>query len=92
MKLYCNPHGTVHEFTAGEVERIVYALSGEVASALSEPDGDRIFAGEDGYERIPCPKDYLEMSRSIEGYGELTEASVSARRRVERGLPVKEAS
>ena len=80
MKLWCDQHNRAHTYTNGEVERIVYALSGEVASALCEPDGDRIYAGMDAWSRIPCPGDYLALSRSIEGYAEVTEAFLAGRR------------
>lgn len=77
--LYCNQHNTNHTLTTGQIERVVYALSGEVASAQCEPDGDRIYAGQDGWSRIPCPLEYLELARDIEGYGELVESSVESR-------------
>lgn len=80
MKLWCDRHNRVHNLTAGEVERVVYALSGEVASAQCEPDGDRIDAGKDAWLNIPCPMDYLDLSRSIEGYAELVEGFIAGRR------------
>ena len=81
MKLFCDPHAVVHVLNASQTELVVYALSCEVASALTEPDGDRIHAGTDAMCSIPCPLDYLAMATSPDGFAETTEAWVTARRR-----------
>lgn len=82
MIFYCDAHNTTHSLTPGQTERVVYALSGEVATALCEPDGDRIYAGENAWEKFPCLLDYLGLSDSPEGYLELVESWVAARRAV----------
>lgn len=84
MNVYCNQHDANHKLTQGQAERVIYALSGEVASALCEPDGDRIYAGEDGFSLIPCPLSMLQMAGDGEGYAELTESYVESRRDLER--------
>lgn len=81
MKLYCDCHDAVHTFTAGQVELIVYSLTCATAAAQCEPDGDRIDAGKDAMDNMPCSLDYLDMATSIEGFGEVVEAWVDARRR-----------
>jgi hypothetical protein len=84
MNLYCFQHDANHKLTPSQAEKVIYALSGEVASALCEPDGDRIYAGEDGYKHIPCPIGMLQMAGDSEGYGELVESCVDSRRDLER--------
>jgi hypothetical protein len=80
MIFYCDGHNTTHDLTTGQTERVVYALSGEVASASCELDGDRIYAGENAWEHFPCVLDYLGLSNSPEGYLELVDPWVDARR------------
>lgn len=88
MNVYCYPHKTNHTLTQGQAEKVIYALSGEVGTALCEPDGDRIYAGEDGFAHIPCPLEMLKMAGDCEGYAELTETCVDARRFIERRTSV----
>lgn len=87
MKLYCDRHDAVHQFSPSQVELIVYSLTCATAAARCEPDGDRIFAGEDAMANMPCSLDYLDMATSIEGFGEMTEAWVEARRTAARPAP-----
>jgi hypothetical protein len=85
VNLYCDRHDRVHQFTAGQVELIVYSLTCATAAAQCEPDGDRIDAGKDAMDNMPCPVEYLEMAKSIEGFAEVVETWVEARRDASRG-------
>lgn len=80
MIFYCDGHNTTHSLTPGQTERVVYALSGEVATAQCEPDGDRINAGDNAWQNFPCVLDYLSLSNSPEGYLEVVDVWVDARR------------
>lgn len=64
MNLYCWNHNTVHHFTAGEVEQIVYAQTGMLFDACRE-DAD------DTYPRLRCidPAAALDAARFLTGEG-----------------------
>ena len=83
MKLYCNECGALHTFTAGEVERIVYALQAAEADARCADNGpDRNDSGIDPMVSIDCLSNVLEQwaSHAYELYGEHVDAWVEARR------------
>lgn len=77
MRLYCHSCNETHRFTAGEVERIVYTLQGEL--------GDWALGGlqkvEHHEDATRCLKGLLSASHDIEEYGEYTEAGVACRLR-----------
>lgn len=73
MDLYCWPHRLVHRFTAGEVEQIVYALTGWAYD--SEP-----VTGEYNPKRLMCPKEALHLARDSEAYREHVEQGVACRK------------
>lgn len=94
MKLFCNAdhgprpgHVSVHDFTAREVERIVYVIQAMYADALCNPDdGEKELLGTDPYVmQQPCLKQRLDWSREIEMYGEWTDENVEARRLASTG-------
>ncbi len=76
MDLYCWPHNTVHPFTPGQVEQIVYCLTGQLGDAeqagpIQNPQADPRFA---------CPKDVLYWARDSEAYLEHVEQGVECRK------------
>lgn len=89
MIFYCDPHATTHSLTPEQTERVVYAMSCEIAAAHCEPDGDRINAGDDAMDHIACVLDYLGLSNSPEGYLELVEPWVGFRRAMTPQQPVQ---
>lgn len=80
MNIYCSLCQANHQLTPGQAEKVIYALSGEVASALCEPEGDRIYAGQEGYDIVPCPLRMLQMAGDGEGYGEFVESLLASRK------------
>lgn len=89
MIFYCDPHATTHSLTPEQTERVVYAMSCEIADANCEPDGDRINAGDDALDHIPCVLDFLGLSNSPEGYLELVDPWVGFRRDLTPQQPVQ---
>jgi hypothetical protein len=80
VPLWCDVCSQIERFTPAEAERIIYVLHGETVSAQTEPDGDRIHAGEDWRTAVTCYRgDWLPMSRMSEGYAELVDGWVQAR-------------
>lgn len=76
MDLYCWPHITVHQFTPGEVEHVVYALTAMVFDA-----GQREQSGEEyAPRRLVCPQTVLSLARDSECYLEQVEQGVTCRR------------
>lgn len=73
MDLYCWPHNTTHHFTAGEVEQIVYALTGWAY------DSEQV-AGEYNPKRLTCPQEALRMAGDSEMYVEHVEQGVECRK------------
>lgn len=76
--LHCWHHNIVHPFTAGEVERIVYALTGMLFDARHE-DADGDYAGYQPRLML-CPKEALVLARDSECYLEHVEQGVESRR------------
>jgi hypothetical protein len=76
MDLYCWPHNTTHQLTAGEVEQVVYVLTGALATEeKSEPIQDP-----NEYPNMICPQTALELARDSEAYLEHTEQGVESRK------------
>lgn len=76
MNLYCWSHNTVHPFTPGDVEGIVYALTAQLGEAeKSEPIQDPR-----EYPRLICPKDALYLAGDSEAYLEHVEQGIESRR------------
>jgi hypothetical protein len=77
MILYCHFCNETHQFSNGEVERIVYTLQGEL--------GDYAIGGmplvEQHEEAQRCLRSWLSASHDIEEYGEFAEAGVACRLR-----------
>lgn len=78
MKLYCTDCNATHDFSAGEIERIVYALQGDLADALMKADG----LPWEGLpeESLECLESVLGGSYDSEVYQEWTQAHVERRR------------
>lgn len=81
MKVFCSKHNDVHQLSAGQVELIVYGLSFAYAEAVTEPDGDRIYAEEDGFNHVPCPLQVIHWATDGEMFKEVVDPMVEARRR-----------
>jgi len=85
MKIAC-PRGNVngshplaHDMTAGEVERLVYALTAGMADAETEVDrGPDV--GRYPFEVMVCPVEYQRVARDPEMYAEHIEQMVEMRR------------
>lgn len=76
MDLYCWPHNTVHQFTPGGVEQVVYALTAMVfASGQKHGEGE-----EYSPRRLVCPQTVLSLARDSECYLEHVEQGVTCRR------------
>lgn len=88
MKLFCigdhglRPGGSrVHEFTEGEVERILYTLQAMYASAVCTPDdGELELRGTSALTmQHPCLEEVLGWSEEPEMYLEWVNETVEAR-------------
>lgn len=81
-ELFCHRHGEVHRLTAGELERAFHTLAADYAEAATEPNGapERLWAGEEFHDHLPCPLKLVELSRDVEGWFEWVEGLVEARR------------
>lgn len=79
VRLYCDLHDTAHRFTQGEVEQIVYALTGALCDAETDAEPG-IYAGEPSWEHRRCPQQALQMANDVECYEEHVQACVQARR------------
>lgn len=74
MDLHCWPHNRTHHFTPGEVEQIVYALTGMLSTEeTAEPLGLQ-------EPRLICPKEALALARDSECYLEHVEQGVECRK------------
>jgi hypothetical protein len=82
MDLYCWQHNTNHHLTAGELERAFYALGAAYSDELTEPDGDRVYAGELSIEHPICPVAVAREWADPEMYAEVIEQGVECRKRV----------
>lgn len=78
MNLHCWQHNTVHSFTAGEVEQVVYAMTGMLFDARRE-DADDSYA-EYHPQLMLCPSEALTLARDSECYLEHVEQGVESRR------------
>jgi hypothetical protein len=82
MILYCWKHNAAHEFTAGEVEKIFYAMTGLLFDACRQ-DADEDYA-EYHPKLIICPKEALDLARDSEAYLEYVEQGLECRYRARR--------
>ncbi len=90
MKLYCAGCNAVHTFTAGEVERIVYALQCAEVDARTERNGaERHEAGEDSFGNELCLDFALRYAGDTEVYYEGVENLVENRRLAARQIPTE---
>jgi len=78
VPLFCWHHNAVHRLTHGQVERVVYALTGALADVTVEPLPQ--FVGEDSHEHLVCPEMVLRSYLDVEMYGEHVEQGVECRR------------
>lgn len=79
MLLYCFPHNKTHDIDGPNVERIVYAMTAALADAETEAEQDRLYVGDDAFNRFSCPLAHLEMADNPEGYREHVDASLGGR-------------
>lgn len=80
MKLFCNVCQELHQFTPGEVERIVYTLQGSRHDAVMTPLDSKIRE----YHKEYCLKSDLSMSYDGEGYSEHVYSLVESRRATQK--------
>lgn len=86
-ELVCSRCAELHPFTVGELERIVYALQGmEVDTRTAEAEKPHPWRAEEW-----CLREVLDLSRSVEGYGEYVEATHELRLNLQRGRRAAEA-
>jgi hypothetical protein len=101
VKLYCDACDATHDFTPGDVERIVYALEGMERDARLTHAQDRSGAGQcephgilsgdyaGHLEAEPtCLEEALGLASDSEGYAEHVNGGVEARRLIRREVVV----
>lgn len=81
FEVMCARHGVPHPVSIRDLERLVYALQGRLADALTEPEHDRQEKDHPGWEVANgmCPIEQLRESRDPECYGEHVESMVESR-------------
>lgn len=85
IPLWCPTHDEHHSFTAGEIERIVYALSAGLAEEATASDiNDRHLIGAAFEDALSCPLEVLGWSRDGEMYAEHTGRFVAMREASQR--------
>lgn len=82
MLLYCFSCNRVHELSAGNAERIIYALQGGLADAEMREANKAITIPEDG---VACLMETLRDSYDAEAYGEWTNNAIESRQRLAGG-------
>jgi hypothetical protein len=75
MFIYCQECNENHWFTAGDVERILYALQASHADALCEDA-----KAEDPWKEMVCFCSVLAWAGDIEAYSEMVGSCVDRRR------------
>lgn len=78
MNLYCWHHNATHRFAGGEVEQIVYAMTGMLFDARQE-GADADYAQYHPNLMI-CPMETLMLARDSECYLEHVEQGIESRR------------
>ncbi|GAA1281737.1 hypothetical protein [Saccharothrix xinjiangensis] len=80
--LFCVKHNEVHHLSAGQLERAFHVLAADYAAAVIEPDGapERLHAGEEFHDHVPCPLALAKEATEVEGWFEWVEGLVEARR------------
>jgi hypothetical protein len=80
MDLYCWPHNTVHTFTPGEVEQVVYALTAMVFDADQRDQSGEEYSP----NLLACPQTALSLAQDSECYLEQVEQGVECRKELAR--------
>lgn len=81
FEVMCARHGVPHPISIRDLERLVYALQGQLSDALTEPEEDRQEKDQPGSEVANgmCPLDSLQLAGDSEGYAEHVESMVESR-------------